>query len=54
MWFDPRTECPRLYSLDPSEGPGVASSNEGDDQFGPSDPDPSETLASIREADPSF
>ena len=57
MWFDPRTERPRLYALGPSEpsgSRGVGDPGEEDDQYDIYEPDSSETLTSIREVDPSF
>jgi len=50
MWFDPRTERPRLYTLGSREqipGAGVASSDEEDDLFDRVVQDPSETLIEV-------
>jgi len=57
MWFDPRTERPRLYTLGSREqipGAGVASSDEEDDLFDRVVQDPSETLIEVRLDDPQF
>ena len=44
LWFDPDTEFPRLYELEPGAERGVPAVREVDDWSGQSDPDQSKQL----------
>ena len=49
VWFDPRTETIRLYSVEPPGTPGVEDFGEGDDSNEKSAPDPSDEQVFVQE-----